>query len=219
MNTKIVHNCLLIAICLILSVKSYAEDVSRRVINVASAGTLSNLLGNKVDSVVDLTLLGELNGTDIKTIRSMDVLSVLNLTETKIVSGGEAYYSYITPWSITVNCYTSNNVLGSWFFNGCSKLTSVTLPNNITAIDTRAFNNCSSLPSIIIPIGVVSIGDFAFASCSKLNSITLPRSVLTVDPTAFIMSNGITQILVDAENPNFCSIEGIEVRCRRLVDD
>lgn len=209
MIPKIVHNYLLIAICLILSVKSYADDVSHVVINVASAGTLSSLLGNKVDSVVDLTLLGELNGSDIKAIRSMDVLSVLNLAETKIVSGGEAYYTYITPWSITVNCYTSTNVIGSWFFNGCSKLTSVILPTNVTIIATRAFNNCSNLASIIIPIGVDSIGDYAFSSCSSLTSIALPKSVLTVDPTAFIACNEMTQILVDAENPNLCSIDGV----------
>jgi len=198
MKTKIVHISLLIVICLIISIKSHAEEVSPLKLNITTAGTLSNLLGNKADSVIDLTLSGELNGSDIKTIREMGALSVLNLAEAKIVSGGEAYYSiyvYIPMGgSRTDYFYTSYDVLGSWFFCGCSSLTSVILPNSITAIGTGALSQCSKLTSINVPSSVTSIESYAFESCSKLTSVTLPNSLKSIKSCTFSNCSGLTSI-------------------------
>ena len=40
------------------------------------------------------------------------------------------------------NCYTSNDVIGNRAFNGCSRLTSLTLPASITRIGDYAFYCC-----------------------------------------------------------------------------
>ena len=57
-------------------------------------------------------------------------------------------------------------------FEGCSSLTSITIPNNVTSIGESAFYNCSSLASIAIPASVESIGIYAFSgNCSSLTSI------------------------------------------------
>ena len=50
-------------------------------------------------------------------------------------------------------------------FNGCSNLTSVTIPNSVTSIGNYAFSGCSGLTSITIPNSVTSIGDDTFAFC------------------------------------------------------
>jgi len=55
---------------------------------------------------------------------------------------------------------------------GCSKLTSITIPEGITYIGSHAFVGCSGLTSINIPASVTSIGDRAFAACN-LDSITV----------------------------------------------
>ena len=56
-------------------------------------------------------------------------------------------------------------------FDGCSGLTSVTIPNSVTAIGNHAFYNCNGLTSITIPNSVTYIGYHAFYNCSGLTSV------------------------------------------------
>ncbi len=49
-------------------------------------------------------------------------------------------------------------------FDGCTSLTSVTIPDSITSIGSQAFWGCSSLTSVTIGKGVTSIGSDAFFS-------------------------------------------------------
>ena len=46
--------------------------------------------------------------------------------------------------------------IGYHAFSGCTSLTSVTIPQNVTAIESSAFQNCKSLTSISIPAIEVS---------------------------------------------------------------
>ena len=70
-------------------------------------------------------------------------------------------------------------------FEGCSKLTSITLPESVTSIRDKAFWECSSLTSVTIGNGVTSIGERAFLGCSSLTSITIPESVTSIGYAAF----------------------------------
>ena len=54
----------------------------------------------------------------------------------------------------------------------CRSLTSITIPNSVTIINSNAFYNCTGLTSITIPNGVTSIGGRAFDGCGSLTSIT-----------------------------------------------
>lgn len=51
-------------------------------------------------------------------------------------------------------------------------LTSVSLPESLTAIGNNAFYNCDGLESVTIPEGVTVIGSRAFAYCDNLKSVT-----------------------------------------------
>ena len=48
--------------------------------------------------------------------------------------------------------------IGDYAFDGCSDLTSITIPNSVKIISTYAFYGCSVLTSITIPNSVTSIG-------------------------------------------------------------
>jgi len=69
--------------------------------------------------------------------------------------------------------FTSVKDLYDSSFEGCNKLTSITLPPSIERIYYYAFRNCSSLTSINLPEYVITIGDQVFRGCSKLKSVRI----------------------------------------------
>lgn len=58
-------------------------------------------------------------------------------------------------------------------FSGCSGLTSVVIPDNVTRIGEGAFSGCSNLQSITIPESVIIIGQKAFEGCEELVDVTI----------------------------------------------
>ena len=66
---------------------------------------------------------------------------------------------------------TSCTSIGDYAFQGCSKLSSVTIPDNVTSIGTYAFFNCTALSEITLGRKLSSIGNSAFSFCSNLHTI------------------------------------------------
>ena len=177
-----------------------ATGIDKITINLEKAGTLPyRIASSKRYKITNLKIIGEINGTDLKMIREMaggnytaGKLSVLDLSEAKIVEGGDCYYNYSNSY------YTSNDVIGSYAFYGCSGLTSLTLPAGITKIDYRAFQGCSGLTSLILPDGITSIGYDAFDGCSGLTSLILPAGITSIGDCAFSDCSGLTSLTLPA---------------------
>ena len=87
-------------------------------------------------------------------------------------------------------------IIESRAFEGCTRLTNVTLPNGITDIDSYTFRNCTSLTSITIPDSVTSIGSSAFSGCTSLVSITIPDSVTSIGDGAFSGCTSLASIKI-----------------------
>jgi hypothetical protein len=93
---------------------------------------------------------------------------IQNLPVTRI--GTEAFQENKDITSVTI----PDSVTGieSWAFNGCGSLASVTIGNGVTIIGYQAFKECDSLASVIIPESVTSIRQNAFQWCTSLTSVT-----------------------------------------------
>ena len=81
-------------------------------------------------------------------------------------------------------------------FEGCSGLTSITIPSSVTSLGRDCFSGCSGLTSITIPSSVTSLGDFCFYCCSGLTSITIPSSVTSLGRDCFEGCSGLTSITI-----------------------
>lgn len=122
------------------------------------------------------------------------------------VTSQNIYYPYystyptgglVIPASVTHNGTTySVTMIEDWAFDGCSNLTSVSIPSSVTSIGHLAFYECSGLTSINIPNSIISIGNSAFGYCSSLTSVTIPNSVLSIGESAFQDCIGLTSVTI-----------------------
>ena len=99
--------------------------------------------------------------------------------------------------------------IGDNAFDGCGSLTSVTIPEGVTGIGESAFSRCSSLTSVTIPDSVTSIWESAFSGCSSLTSVTIPAGVTKIARHAFSGCYSLASILVDDNNTNYTSVDGV----------
>ena len=78
----------------------------------------------------------------------------------------------------------------SYAFSGCSTLSSIILPNEVSSLGDGALMYCPNLTSITIPSNVTNIGSEAFYNCSRLETIyLLPVNPPTLGYAAFPYSS------------------------------
>ena len=99
---------------------------------------------------------------------------------------------------LTTDLIIPNGVkcIGSYSFNGCTTLKSVTIPNSVTSIGKSAFRNCSGLTNVTIPDGVTNIDDLVFYGCSGLTNVTIPDNVTRIGDYAFSGCGGLTNVTI-----------------------
>ena len=201
-----------------LSIQAADDDLITKQITIKldEAGTLPNRISeSKKYLITNLKIVGYVNGTDWRFIREMagcdckgkktdGKLSILDLSDARIVEGGLPYLYF---GSLEEEMNTSYDKLGYFAFEGCSSLTSLTIPSSVTSIDYSAFSGCSGLTSFTIPFGVTSIGSWAFSGCSGLTSFTIPSSVTSIGSKAFSGCSGLTNLyyIIDDEIETYLS--------------
>jgi hypothetical protein len=78
-------------------------------------------------------------------------------------------------------------------FGNCTSLTSVTIPDGVTTIDSYAFYYCSSLAKINFPESINTINQSAFNSCTSLDNVDL-KGVKTINQEAFSGCSSLTNL-------------------------
>ena len=112
-----------------------------------------------------------------------------------------------------INGVTVETISNTAFQN--SAVTSVTIPDSVTAIPDAAFANCSKLTNISIPNSVTYIGYSAFSSCTSLKSVTLPSSLSSISEALFSGCSQLTTIHIpdsvsSIQSYAFCACENLK---------
>lgn len=129
--------------------------------------------------------------------------------------GNEVFGDLIIPSEAKyLNKYYKVVEISPRAFCNSKKLTSVIIPNSITAIGEKAFAGCWQLASVNIPNTITTIGYRMFYECGALTSIDIPNSVTKIGSQAFERCTGLTSIVI----PNSVTTigEGIFCGCSKL---
>lgn len=148
------------------------------------------------------------NAYDVSEAQDGSVMAYVEGTKLYVVSayGGPIYanpnadrmfQSMYALKTININDLDCSNVVTAynWFYS-CSKLTTVTLPANMTIIDDNAFAKCTELVTINIPATVEKIGNDAFSGCYKLANLTFEEDsqLKTIGDEAFLNCRALTTV-------------------------
>ena len=118
----------------------------------------------------------------------------------------EGYYTYTVAGSnATITGYTGSGgaVAIPDKLGGCP-----VVRIGVTSTGDSAFEWCTQLTDVTIPNSVTSIGNWAF-DMSELTSVTIPASVTSIGDGAFDACMGLTEILVNGNNLNYASVDGV----------
>ena len=210
--SKNIHQWLLLLVCFVGTLPTWAEDYPRDGIiydldRTAKTATVKGLEDKSVTSAEIRSYAAgcKVTGIGDKAFKDCSSLTSINISSSVTSIGASAFFGCSSLTSI--NIPSSVTSIGWGAFEGCSSLTSINIPSSVTSIGEWAFEGCSSLTSINIPSSVTSIGMKAFEGCSSLTSINIPSSVTSIESSPFNGCSSLTALTVDANNPNY-SAEG-----------
>ena len=99
--------------------------------------------------------------------------------------------------------------IGNRAFGDCDSLQQISIPNCITTIGNYAFECCTSLKEITLSENITTINTGLFYDCKELEKVAIPAKVLSIESDAFEGCEALMGIEVDADNLNFCSVDGV----------
>ena len=137
---------------------------------------------------------------------ALKYISVSSLKTVVITSGDVGDALKNTSWLTTVTLLDGVTGINSNAFNNCKNLKNIEIPNSVTKIGMSAFAGCSSLTNINIPNSVTVIGSYAFSNCSSLESITISDSVTNIGGQAFEGCDSLSTIYYQGTEEQWNSI-------------
>ena len=120
-----------------------------------------------------------------------------------VVAIGDAAFRSSRVTGVTIG----NNVttIGDNAFYGCAQMKYVKIPESVVSIGKAAFQTCYQLNNVVIPEGVRSIGARAFAGCSA-ESILLPGTLRSVGSYAFDGADALATVYFGGDAPAWSAV-------------
>ena len=164
-----------------MSLDLYNTIVAKNTFSGCSPSLVQKYTGKATVSGVELSIIyfagdGIQIGDGVNPAIATTTASAVVVPQTIEISGGGMPVKYI-----------ADNA-----FKNCSKITSVTIGNNVREIGVSAFYGCSAMASVNVPGSVTKIGANAFMNCSSLESINIPDSVTYCGQQAFSGCKNLT---------------------------
>jgi hypothetical protein len=126
----------------------------------------------------------------------------------KVTSIGMSAFSGCTRLT-SIKIPNSITKITEYVFQNCTGLNSMTIPDSVKRIEGMSFSGCSGLKKVSIGSSVTYIGRNAFGGCTGLTSVTIPKSVISIDVGAFDGCSGLKQFIVDKNNDKYSSQNGV----------
>ena len=129
----------------------------------------------------------------------------------EVVSGSTLYYytgNVVIPSSVVYNNVTySVTSIRKCAFEGCSALTSITIPNSVTSIGSDAFYDCTSLTAVYITdleawckidfqSTPLSYAHHLYLNGKEIKELVIPNSVTSIRGYAFRGCSGLTSVTI-----------------------
>ena len=136
---------------------------------------------------------------------------------TGLISLGSDFYGCSQLTSIIIPKNVTNlTQTSNWnsTFMWCYNLISVTLGDKIESIGDKTFFHCTALKSINIPKNLKTVGKEAFYGCQSLTTLTIPKDLTNIGDNAFVYCSGLTYIVVEEGNPIYDSRNN----CNALIE-
>lgn len=138
--------------------------------------------------------------------------------------GDYAFYDFFNNCSVMNSIEIPNSIthIGDSAFFGNSLLTSISISTSVKYIGAYAFCGCLSLPSIEIPNSITTFEYCLFQNCVSLSSIKIPTSVTSIDYSVFDSCISLSSIVIPSSVINmsyeiFRSCQSLTVYCEAIT--
>ena len=131
--SKNIHQWLLLLVCFVATLPSWAEDYPKDgiIYDINTSTNTATVKELEDQSATSAKIRSRVAGCEVTSIGNFAFSGCSSLTSINI------------PSSVTE--------IGAYAFSRCSSLTSISIPSSVTSIGQQAFSDCSSLTSINIP--------------------------------------------------------------------
>ncbi len=99
--------------------------------------------------------------------------------------------------------------VGALAFGHNTVITSVTVPEGVTAIGDNAFGECTALTSVSLPDGLLTLGDLVFQGCTSLKEAALPGSLVSIGENPFDRCDLISAVSLPEDHPFYTVTDGV----------